>query len=1001
MSLLRSFDSTGPKRSRGEENTNQASVGETKKRTSGSKSRALKPKSKKIEQLLSNNSNWLDGNKLLQSINTRKNVDQDPNITAFFTEGSIFFTSDNEFIFVKADYVYKVSGIPTDMPLQTFNNTQNSIKTFVENKLSEENEFRILYSGKFTLAGSNGAEVNGIYVFNYQSNTVLGICTTVQIKNPGGIYIYTFRDFLTDEQIVVTRQPSLVTTTTFRAYDGGIDLGKFDYRTYIPPSESDKQCYQNACGLLAHNKNVLRIDKAVLYPYAASISSMDDNNIMHMLKQNVTEIMERETQSEGTNVTEIIKSQKTGTMLFTNRGGLQIHQYFNKVTNQKDVFTAMNSAYLVIYYSYGQEVQEPLFFKGNQQIIIRSKTTYRAWEDPHDFNYRFHFWEEDSSGETKSNTDSLPGAEHENVNENIQWLRANHEKLVCIMTVALVDCNTNTPEENKLDRHRILMHTINTWVKHGWSILLFYPSKNAQQYEICSNIKKKEKYKPVFKTVPYELIDGTCNNTMNVGQSRNAILKFAEKFGDLGQAWDSDHKNTTRYNIMKSLLVIDERVHDIQRVRFPVTQKVSEPSDVQALRRLEGFNMLHLVKKTMDMGYQENVKSDWIDEQKKSDKRWSELNHYGNINLFKSPTSFYVNGDHLSRFSLYDQIVGMQPGMLGVIADHNFRQFQNFTPPQGDQGLPGYDYDPFVKQRGGKKVIFGVHGAFKRDDLTAVQNLILIKLNSWKGKLYYPHTAFAEDLYFGAQWCEKVKHLQVSGVSRQLGCIYLNRNMDGKTLTRNVKDMITLTECGLHEYANLVQSSTYAQINPSVNELRYLKTLGTAPKCTWHYTQTALDTHPRKPVNWQSLMSKDFHFAAENLCQLDLALQRRGKNSPDAIKFFCTRLIMFLYGMNPLFDASTSFKNNASNYEDEISQLNNLGMLEEAKKIWSHLIIEILIKIEYFAPNQAIPPGRPLNLYKNYLATREGGIKQKLPNNKRGVFYSRLLFEWPDYINGM
>lgn len=979
MSLLRSFDSTGPKRSRGEE----TNVGETKKRTS----RALKPKSKKIEQLLSNNSNWLDGNKLLQSIVTLQNVDQDPNIKAFFTEGSIFFTSDNEFIFVKSDLSYKVSGILTDMPLQTFDNTQNSIKTFVESKLNGDNEFRILYSGKFSLAGSNGAEVNGIYVFNcqgntnYQGNTVLGICTTVQIKNPGGIYIYTFRDFLTDKQIVVTRQTQVsLVSTTFRAYDGVIDLGKFDYRTYIPPSESDKQCYQNACGLLAQKKNVLHIDKAVLYPFGTDVSSIK------ML-----------TDSVGTDVTEIIKSEKTGTMLFTNRESLQIHQYLNKVTGQTN-FTPLNSAYLVIRYRYGQEEQEPIVFQGNQQIIIRSKTTYRAWEDPHDFNYRFHFWETDSSGETKSNTDSLPGAEHEDVKKNIQWLRENHQKLVCIMTVALVDCNSNTPEENKLDRHRILMHTINTWVKHGWSILLFYPSKNAQQYEICSNIKKKEKYKPVFKTVPYELIDGTCNNNMNVGQSRNAILKFAEKFGNLGQAWDMAHPNSTRYNIMKSLLVIDERVHDIQRVRFPAAQKISEPSDVQALRRLEGFNMLRLVKKTMDMGYQEQVRTDWIDEQVRSDKRWSELNHYGNIKLFQSPTSFY-RLDH--RFSLYDQIMGMQPGMLGVIADHNFRQFQNFTPPQGDQGLPGYDYSPFVKQRGGKNVIFGVHGAFKRDDLTAVQNLILIKLNSWKGKLYYPHTAFAEDLYFGAQWCEKVKHQQVSGVSRQLGCIYLNRNMDGKTLTRNVKDMITLTECGLHEYANLVQSSTYAQINPSVNELRYLKTLGTAPKCTWHYTQTALDTHPRKPVNWQSLMSKDFHFAAENLCQLDLALQRRGKNSPDAIKFFCTRLIMFLYGMNPLFDASTSFKNNASNYEDEISQLNNLGMLEEAKKIWSHLIIEILIKIEYFAPNQAIPPGKPLTLYKNYLATREGGIKQKLPNNKRGMFYSRLLFEWPDYINGM
>ena len=976
MSLLRSFDSTGlPKRKRGDADTNQPSDGEGKSNTPR---RKVAPKRREIpateipateipatgetkqqplteaEKYTPSSSDYIIDESLWK---TKENIVRPKSRT-------VYFTSNGEFVIG-----LEMAGFLVEQRFVRYDKWKSWLN-------EQDEHFRMLEIGKL-MGETSSIQTNGIYLITqlemeresrYFGKVIYIDQQTLRMQNT----------LSENDTFTTVNRNSIEKAFQVRTMDE-IVLNKLNYRTYIRPDQDELNCYNQACS--NNRKAALEILQAT-FGTALGV---------------------------GIDVAEFIRSKVQVDHLFMNGNRTPLHMLFGG--------SPMDSLFLEYKFS-NEDVSRNKTFVGDAQIIIFKQGTYDVRD--HDFDYNFYFWDNDHEG---------LGQTTEVASENIEWLRANHEKVVCIMTVNVMNCNA---KQGKLDRHRILMRTINTWVAHGWSILLFYPKAFHEQYEICAQIKQKQKYKDVFRTVPYELINGTCNDGMVVGQSRNAILKFAKKFGDMPS------NTATEYNIMKSLLVIDERVDDIMRATFPRNYtEVKEPEEIESLRRMEGFKMLQLTKKFIEEGYEDICEDLFIAEQKESDSRWDDLS-YPDKNAFRSPNEFY-NGVH-TTFSLYHQLQEECPSMLGVIDINNFRRFQKFdapTSPNQEGYLPNYPYNLFEKTPGthvnkktktnNKKIIKGVHYVFKPDRLTQVQNLILIQLYNWNSKLYYPYTRFAEDIHFGAQWSQKVSEGILIGCSRQLACVNLKRNMNGQTQTRMPFKVEEVTTCGLNEYAKMVESSTYEIASATKRPHTYVRIMKAVPKCTWHYAKgiIRLKNKPARElngeqklqktqnkVNWQTItVDNSYFFQAQVLCQLARAMRLRGLPVPQKVEDISARLLMFFYDMKPERGNNSSYFNKMvptltatqkadkglngtyykrDKYEDYkkcIEKLNSYGMLEEARRIWINLAVEIYNK--EFADKPPLQNVRgKFDRLKVLLAERSGFIQN--------TDYKYILLDWPN-----
>ena len=172
--------------------------------------------------------------------------------------------------------------------------------------------------------------------------------------------------------------------------------------------------------------------------------------------------------------------------------------------------------------------------------------------------------------------------------QNLEWLQNHQSKMVCILSVSLAKADDS---ENGIDdtRRTMLMKAVRAWTEHDWSVLLFIPVQNIKQYTHCARLKDIFGEKVNF--VPYRIDEGTCNISMNVGESRNAILHFVLK-----------HKG-----IMKTCTVADERVAPIQRPKPVLSNCYNfDPSDesdeIKRQRIREGYDRLFAVKQFMEFG---------------------------------------------------------------------------------------------------------------------------------------------------------------------------------------------------------------------------------------------------------------------------------------------------------------------------------------------------------------------------------------------------------------
>lgn len=967
MSLLHSSDSTAPpKRKRGEGKSNSPNAVEGKSNTPR---RKVRPKRRGEIPATGETKQLTEAQKY-----TASSSDYIIDESLWMTKGNmvrpksrtVYFTSNGEFVI--------------GLDLAGFLVEQRFVfNTGWETWLNEQDEhFRMLEIGKLGRETSS-IQQSGIYLITqlemeresrYFGKVIYKDQQTLRMQNT-----------LTENDTFTTVKRNSIESVFQVLPRNQIVLEKLNYRTYIRPDQDELNCYNQACS--NNRKAALEILQAT-FGTALGV---------------------------GIDVAEFIRSKVQVDHLFMNGNRKPLHMLFGG--------SPIDSLFLKYKFS-NEDVSREKTFVGDAQIIIFKQGTYDVRD--HDFDYNFYFWDNDHE---------VLGQTTEVVSQNIDWLRDNHEKVVCIMTVNVMNCNA---KQGKLDRHRILMRTINTWVAHGWSILLFYPKAFHEQYEICAQIKQKQKYKDVFRTVPYELIDGTCNDGMVVGQSRNAILKFAKKFGDMPS------NTTTEYNIMKSLLVIDERVDNIMRATFPRNYtEVKEPEEIDSLRRMEGFKMLQLTKKFIEEGYEDICEDLFIAEQKESNSRWDDLS-YPDKNAFRSPNEFYNSVN--KTFSLYHQLQEECPSMLGVIDINNFRRFQKFdapTSPNQEGYLPNYPYNLFEKTPGEsnankkaksnkKKIIKGVHYVFKPDRLTQVQNLILIQLNSWNSKLYYPYTRFAEDIHFGAQWSQMVSENRMQGCSRQLACVNLERNMNGQTQTRMPFKVEEVTDCGLTEYAKMVESSTYEIASATKQPHTYVRIMKAVPKCTWHYAKGVIQLKnmparklsgeqklqkKQNKVNWQTItVDKSYFFQAQVLSQLARAMRLRGLLPvPQKVEDISARLLMFFYDMNPERGNNSSYfkkmvptltatqkadkglngtyykLDKYEDYKKSIEKLNSYGMLEEARRIWTNLAVEIYNK--EFADKAPLQNVRgKFDRLKDMFAARSGIIQN--------TDYKYILLDWPN-----
>ena len=112
---------------------------------------------------------------------------------------------------------------------------------------------------------------------------------------------------------------------------------------------------------------------------------------------------------------------------------------------------------------------------------------------------------------------------------NVNWLKRNESRLICVLSVSLVKKIGDTDNFNRMD---ILKGCIKNWVDNKQSVLIFIPVKNLPEYNSCF-LNLNREFKSKVKIAAYSVAPHTCGNNMVVGESRNAILDFVRKYKEI------------------------------------------------------------------------------------------------------------------------------------------------------------------------------------------------------------------------------------------------------------------------------------------------------------------------------------------------------------------------------------------------------------------------------------------------------------------------------------
>lgn len=442
----------------------------------------------------------------------------------------------------------------------------------------------------------------------------------------------------------------------------------------------------------------------------------------------------------------------------------------------------------------------------------------------------------------------------EDSTENLEWLQEHQHKMVCILSVSLAKPDQS---DNGIDdsRRTMCLKALQTWMEHGWSVLLFVPVENIKQYTHCARLK--DRFGESLHFVPYKIDEGTCNLVRNVGESRNAILHFVLK-----------HKE-----IVKTCTVADERVAPIQRPK-PVLSNcgywpTDEPDGIKSLRIKEGYDRLFAVKQFMEFGERSRTLFETL--QEASVQSWEAFAE-NDQKYLKTVVDLY--NEDTPKKSVWHAMKNKEPSLVGLptvvrwnarkthydaLAPHkrkyqkwHKRKYQKWdTTP--DWNFLGADVDPFAPDR-----------------LVMPTQLITFKVGQggYEGQFFYPFTTIGEDNFFSYMWG------QTMGGVAQLDAIQIVREFPrGRhtSITRLPDNLDTYTDCAIEELIYLIKSPTYHQTRDAIPTLKWTPDAKAQSLSTTYY-------------KWQCFI----------FSQLVVEAKKRGIRISKKAKRFCNRLLEFI-----------------------------------------------------------------------------------------------------------
>tara|TARA_B110000091_G_scaffold36402_1_gene39006 strand:- start:3620 stop:6331 length:2712 start_codon:yes stop_codon:yes gene_type:complete len=416
-----------------------------------------------------------------------------------------------------------------------------------------------------------------------------------------------------------------------------------------------------------------------------------------------------------------------------------------------------------------------------------------------------------------------------------EWLQSHESRIVCILSVSLYNPNSN---DKPFQRKRFLTKAIEAWTSHGWYPLIFVPLQNKEQYMNCAHLESE-----TVRIVGYDIEPQTCGRGMVVGESRNAILHFVQKFK----------------HIFKTCAVADERVcaaHYGINAATKVNKKVKDQSIV--LKNKYGFEVIKLVKDFLAnggngdsfMALEEDFNKDFNELFSTSSKRRI---HSFDSTIYnkKSATSHSLWYDLAARSSGKNQItmVGFGTRMRNNRWIINRGKEAIRQRPSGKRDSKDYEYKEAISGF----IIFKVGGEEGWADSTG---------KGWHGQQYYTKTTMCEDNVWSYNWtCNptlgdvgEVRCVTTKGQGDKTDSITRKKNVD-------LSDNNKYSDCALREMLKALSSDSY-KIEDGHVVMRWTKPCG---------NHIRLDTQKKKPN-----MPYDYREQAEYLVGLSDECEHRG-----------------------------------------------------------------------------------------------------------------------------
>lgn len=439
---------------------------------------------------------------------------------------------------------------------------------------------------------------------------------------------------------------------------------------------------------------------------------------------------------------------------------------------------------------------------------------------------------------------------------NRQWLVDHHEQMTCILSVSLAKPDQSA---NKIDdtRRTMLLNAITSWTDHLWSVLLFVPAQNKAQYEKCAKLQLL--FGGSVRIVPYRIDQGTCNNNMNVGESRNAILHFVLANND----------------VMKTCTVADERVEALQRPRPVLSNCDFEPSNepvaVARIRKREGYQRLALVNKYLQMPTankqsrkeaKKELRKEFIQHQSISDAAWSALTKREQT-MLRTVVQVYDRDNE--ETSIWHALKNTYATLIGLPTE--YRAWMRKTDPD-ELPEPEERYEQWGESEGDKFLGADV-APFAPEELVMPTQLITFKVGEggWNGQFFYPFTTIGEDNFFSYKWGEEI------GPPEQLDAITIVRKFPKRavSITRTPDDLSRYTNCAIKELMYVIHSGTYSQ------RRNFMPVLQWTP-----YSKR--DSLSMNCYKWQCFI----------FSQVAAEARRRDIDVPEKVENICTRVLEFI-----------------------------------------------------------------------------------------------------------